>query len=55
MTTLITAAKETSLLPFASKMSVSTNQLHEINKLFLCSPYNKHLINRAKLVCMGES
>ena len=33
-------------------MSVSTNQLHEINKLFLCLPYNKHLINRAKSVCM---
>ena len=24
-------------------------------KLFLCLPYNKHLINRAKSVCMGES
>ena len=24
-------------------------------KLFLFSPYNKHLINRAKSVCMGES
>ena len=25
------------------------------SKLFLFSPYNKHLINRAKSVCMGES
>ena len=24
-------------------------------KRFLFSPYNKHLINRAKSVCMGES
>ena len=24
-------------------------------KLFLFLPYNKHLINRAKSVCMGES
>ena len=24
-------------------------------KLFLFTPYNKHLINRAKSVCMGES
>ena len=24
-------------------------------KLLLFSPYNKHLINRAKSVCMGES
>ena len=24
-------------------------------KLFLFSPYNKHLINRAKLACMDES
>ena len=24
-------------------------------KLFLSLPYNKHLINRAKSVCMGES
>jgi len=24
-------------------------------KLFLFVPYNKHLINRAKSVCMGES
>ena len=24
-------------------------------KLFLLLPYNKHLINRAKSVCMGES
>ena len=23
--------------------------------IFLCLPYNKHLINRAKSVCMGES
>ena len=25
------------------------------SKLFMVLPYNKHLINRAKLVCMGES
>ena len=25
------------------------------SKLFLFSPYNKHLINRVKSVCMGES
>ena len=31
---------------------VQTNYMKEI-KLFL--PYNKHLINRAKSVCMGES
>ena len=24
-------------------------------KLFLFSPYNKHIINRAKSMCMGES
>ena len=24
-------------------------------ELFLFSPYNKHLINRAESVCMGES
>ena len=24
-------------------------------KLFLFAPYNKHLINRAQSVCMGES
>ena len=24
-------------------------------KLFLFLPYNKHLINQAKLVCMGKS
>ena len=42
-------------LPFASKMSVSTNQLHKQTELFLFLPYNKHLINRAKSVCLGES
>ena len=33
---------------------VQTNYMKQI-KLFLCLPYNKHLINRAKSVCMGES
>ena len=41
--------------PFSSKMSVSTNQLHKRIELFLFLLYNKHLINRAKSVCMGES
>ena len=33
---------------------IQTNYINRI-KLFLFSPYNKHLINRAKSVCMGES
>ena len=33
---------------------IQTNYIKRI-KLFLLSPYNKHLINRAKSVCMGES
>ena len=33
---------------------VQTNYIKRI-KLLLFSPYNKHLINRAKLVCMEES
>ena len=33
---------------------VQTNYTKQI-KFFLCLPYNKHLINRAKSVCMGES
>ena len=33
---------------------IQTSYIKRI-KLFLFSPYNKHLINRAKLVCMGES
>ena len=33
---------------------VQTNYMKQI-KFFLCLPYNKHLINRAKSVCMGES
>ena len=33
---------------------VQTNYLTRI-KLFLFLPYNNHLINRAKSVCMGES
>ena len=33
---------------------IQTNYIKRI-KLFLFSPYNKHLINRAKSVCMGES
>ena len=33
---------------------VQTSYIKRI-KWFLFSPYNKHLINRAKLVCMGES
>ena len=42
--------------PFASKMPVSTKTscIKRI-KLFLFLPYNKHLINRAKAVCMGGS
>ena len=45
-------------LNFASKMYVKglikTSYIKRI-KFFLFSPYNKHLINRAKSVCMGES
>ena len=33
---------------------VQTSYIKRI-KLFLFSPHNKHLINRAKSVCMGES
>ena len=33
---------------------VQTSYIKRI-KLFLFSPYIKHLINRAKSVCMGES
>ena len=33
---------------------IQTSYIKRI-KLFLFSPYNKDLINRAKLVCMGES
>ena len=33
---------------------VQSNYTKQI-KLFLCLLYNKHLINRAKSVCMGES
>ena len=33
---------------------VQTSYMKPI-KLFLFLPYNKHLINRAKSVCMGES
>ena len=33
---------------------IQTSYIKQI-KLFLFSPYNKHLINRAKSVCMGES
>ena len=33
---------------------VQTSYIKRI-KLFLFLPYNKHLINRAKSVCMGES
>ena len=33
---------------------IQTSYIKRI-KLFLFSPYNKHLINRAKSVCMGES
>ena len=29
--------------------------LNKLRKLYLSLPYNKHLINRAKSVCMGES
>ena len=40
--------------PFASKTSVQTIYIKRI-LLFLSLPYNKHLINRAKSLCMGES
>ena len=33
---------------------VQTSYIKQL-KLFLFLPYNKHLINRAKSVCMGES
>ena len=33
---------------------VQTSYITQI-KLFLCMPYNKHLIDRAKSVCMRES
>ena len=38
-----------------AKCAVSANQLHKRIELFLFRPYNKHLINRAKSVSMGES
>ena len=39
------------------KQNVSSVQTSHIKRieLFLILPYNKHLINRAKSVCMGES
>ena len=41
--------------PFVSKMSeIQISYIKRI-QLFLFPPYNKHLINRAKSVCMGES
>ena len=40
--------------PFASKTSVQTIYIKRI-LLFLSLPYNKHLINRAKSVCMEET
>ena len=33
---------------------VQTSYIKQL-KLFFFLPYNKHLINRAKSVCMGES
>ena len=33
---------------------IQTSYIKRI-QLFLFSPYNKHLINRAKSACMGES
>ena len=33
---------------------IQTSYIKRI-ELYLFSPYNKHLINRAKSVCMGES
>ena len=43
-----------SSLLFTSKMSVITNSYMKWVKLFLFLPYNKHLFNRARSVCMGE-
>ena len=40
--------------PQAKCQLVQTNYIKRI-KLFLFLPYNKHLINRAKSVCMRES
>ena len=40
--------------PQAKCQLVQTSYLKRI-KLFLFLPYNKHLINRAKSVCMEES
>ena len=38
----------------AKSQLVQTSYIERID-LFLFLPYNKHLINRAKSVCMGES
>ena len=38
----------------AKRKLVQTSYIKQL-KLFLFLPYNKHLINRAKSVCMGES
>ena len=47
-------------IKFAHRHSQAKCQLIQTSymermKLFLCLPRNKHFINRAKLVCMGES
>ena len=47
-------------LNFAHRRSQAKCQLLQTSfikqiKLFLLLPYNKHFINRAKSVCMGES
>ena len=38
-----------------AKCQLVQNSYKERVKLFLLLPYNKHFINRTKLVCMGES
>ena len=38
-----------------AKCQLVQNSYKERVKLFLFLPYNKHFINRTKLVCMGES
>ena len=38
-----------------AKYQLTETSYIERIKLFLFSPYNKHLINQAKSVCMGES
>ena len=38
------------------RLEAKCRQVQTLNELnFSCLPYNKHLINRAESVCMGQS